>query len=159
MSATMNVTAAASTRAHPFLLVRVGGESFALPIAEVLEVVDAPDVAPLPLTPEGVAGQCVHRGRLLPVLDAGAVLGVAREGGAGALLVVADGDARFGLLVDDALDMVAVDAAAMRPMPVGAGQSAGVLQAVLSLDRGLAALVDMDVVRANARARLTTEAG
>jgi chemotaxis signal transduction protein len=156
MSATIDAPDRPAIGEGRFLLVGVGGERFALPLADVREAVDAPVVTALPLMPAGVVGQCEHRGSLLAVLDAGALLGVARAGGAGALLVMDAGATRFGLWVDDVLDAVAVEPARAHAVPTGSS-APGVLRAVLDLESGLAGLVDTDLVRGAAHARLTGE--
>jgi chemotaxis signal transduction protein len=141
------------------LLVRVGEERFALPLAGIIEAVDAPVITSVALPPAGVIGQCSHRGRLLPVLDLGALLGVPRSGGAGALLVVeADGE-RAALLVDDVLDALVTNASMRRPVPATGANAAGLLDGVLALPEGIAASVDLGVLRATIVTRLTMEVG
>ena len=152
------------------LLVEVGAELFALPVADVLEAVDAPVVAPLALLPRGVAGQCAHRERLLTVLDAGVLFGVPRAGADGRVddesvaakvrgtLLVIDADAeRFGLLVNDVIDITEADAKAWRAVPATSAPDGRMLRALLALEQGLAALVDMDALRAAALSLLTTK--
>lgn len=141
------------------LVVRVGSERFALPLADVVEALDAPEVGAVPLAPPGVVGQCAHRGRLLPVVDLGALVGVQRGGGAGALLVLALDRERAGLLVDDVLDAVVAHPSMRRPVPATGADAAGMLDALLDLPSGLAALVDTGVLRASVLARLTAEVG
>lgn len=141
------------------LLARIGAERFAFPIAEVVEAVDAPRVDPVALAPAGVVGQCSHRGRLLPVLDGGALLGVSRIGGAGALLVFATGGETIGLLVDDVLDAELAHPAQRRPVPQTGSASSGHLAGLLALPTGLAALVDLGILRATIRSRLASAAG
>lgn len=143
---------------HRVLLARVGAERFAFPLRDLLEAVDAPVVTPVALAPVGVAGQCQHRDRLLVVLDAGSLVGVPRAGGAGALLVIEGNDGPFGLWVDDVEDMVAAPRRAWRGLPTEAARSSGVLRALLSLEDGIAALVDVGAVRTAATARMQSEA-
>jgi len=139
------------------LLARLGAERFAFPLAAISEVAEAPVIAPIALAPHGVAGQCIHRERLLPVIDAGALLGVPRTGGRGVLLLV-DGDAgRMALWVDDVLDMVPIEAGQRRPLPQ-TGAASALLDGVVDLGDGIAALVAMDAMRAVMAARLTMEA-
>ena len=139
---------------HRVLLARIGEERFAFPLVDLLEAVDAPEVTPLVLAPNGVVGQCVHRGRLLAVFDGGALVGVPRTGGAGALLVVSGAEPGFGLWVDDVEDMVFAPRRAWRALPTDGIRVGSVLRALLALDDGLAALVDMESVRATVAARL-----
>jgi chemotaxis signal transduction protein len=141
------------------LLVRVGTERFALPLAEVIEAVDSPALDGLALAPAGVVGQCVHRGRLLTVFDAGMLLGVPRSGGAGALLVIDAEGERAAVLVDDVLDAELAHPSMRRAVPATGAASAGYLAGVLALPSGLAALVDLGTLRATILSRLTSEVG
>lgn len=128
------------------LIARLGEERIALGVEAVREVVDAPQVTPLPLAPVGLAGQLTVRGTLLPVLDAGPLLGIARAGGgAGAALVLTGVDA--ALWVDDAEDVWNADAAAERPVPAGSDRR-GVLRALLQRGAQVVAAVDAGALRA-----------
>ncbi len=142
------------------LVVRVGRERFAFPLAEVLEVSEAPEVTSLPMLPVGVMGQAAHRERLVPVLDAAQLLGGARDARqAGVLLHVDVSGERAALWVDDVEDMVRVEPSQWRPTPGMASAQSVLLDGVVDLGGEIAALVAMDAVRATMRARLTTEAG
>ena len=139
------------------LVARAGAEYFAFPLAGVLEALDGAEVAPLPLLPNGVLGQCTHRGALLPVLDPGAVLGAAlegaRAGAVGTVLVMAD-EEPFALAMDDVADMVVVEADARRPVPTGADRG-GMIAALFKHDRLLVGLVDAHALRAVAASVLS----
>lgn len=137
------------------LVARVADEVFAFPLAAITEAVDAPVVTPVPLAPDGIAGQCVHRGQLLPVLDPRVLLGTARAGGAGTLLVL-PGAVPYALWVDDLSDLVAVERAGRRPLPPGADRT-GMLTGLLVVDDVLAGVVNVDALHAAAQALLTAE--
>ncbi|HRN54620.1 MAG TPA: chemotaxis protein CheW, partial [Gemmatimonadaceae bacterium] len=102
----MSATGGDATMAHVVsrvLVVRVGAEQVALPLQAVRELVDAPVITPVPLAPTALRRHCALRGQHLPVLDLGALLGIAREPAEVAIALVAD-DGSFALGVDDALD-------------------------------------------------------
>jgi chemotaxis signal transduction protein len=147
------------------LVARVGGERFAFPLADVVEVAEALPIVPVALAPIGMAGQCVHRDRLLPVLDAAVLLGVPRAGGAGpaggaGVLLLFDTDGgRVALCVDDAVDMVTVEERQWRALPASGASAAVLLSAVLHLESGIAGAVAMDALRGAMLARLMTEVG
>ena len=83
---------------------RVGSESFALPVTQVLEVADHGAVAPGPGAPNTVRGVRNQRGPVLPVIDLAAVLETSR--GEGDRLVIAeDGGRRAGLAIDEVTDV------------------------------------------------------
>ena len=56
---------------------RVGDESFALPVGQVLEVAELGSLAPVPGAPPSVLGVRNLRGQVLPVIDLAGVLGTA----------------------------------------------------------------------------------
>lgn len=143
---------------HRVLLARIGVERFAFALAELIEAVDAPEVEPVALAAAGLAGQCAHRGRLLPVFDGGQLLGVERSTGDGALLVLEGPTGRFGILVDDVEDMVFAPRKAWRVLPGASGSGASNLRALLALEDGIAALVDVEAVHATVAARLRSAA-
>lgn len=142
---------------HRVLLARVGAERFAFPLGDILEVAEAPRLAPVAMAPAGVVGQCDHRGTLVPVLDAGTLLAAKRDAGSGVLLLMSGEAGPMALLVDDVVDMVPVAEAQWRPVPNTVGAAAALLEGVLDLDGTLAALVLTDALRAAMLARLTTE--
>ncbi len=144
-----------ATDGTALLLVRMGEERFALPIADVLEVLDAPLITPLPLLPAGVVGQCALRERLLTVVDGASLLGVRRHEGRGTLLVLEADGLRFGMLVDDVLDLVRVQQEQWRSVPATGAATTG-LAGVLDLGTGLAGVVEMAGLRAQVLARLLT---
>jgi len=53
----------------PWLVVKLKGQSFALPSEEVRELVMNPQVTPVPETPEYIRGVMNTRGRTIPVVD------------------------------------------------------------------------------------------
>jgi purine-binding chemotaxis protein CheW len=138
------------------LVAQLGDERIALPLREVVEVIDAPTVTPLPLTPVGVIGQCAWRGQWVPVLDPAQLLGVARRGGAGTLLVARGRQRPFALLVDDVDDVRDVETGALRPVPAGTDKL-GRLRGILQDGDDLIAVVDASALAAAADATLQRE--
>ncbi|MEX2181993.1 MAG: chemotaxis protein CheW [Gemmatimonadaceae bacterium] len=124
------------------LVARLGPERIALAVADVIVVLDAPAVAPLPLMPDGVAGQLLVRDRWIPVLDTRRVLGIGRDGsGPGAALVFRAVRGDFALWVDDVEEVRHFSPAEERPVPA-ATERAGLLRALLWHDGRLIASVD-----------------
>lgn len=140
------------TGGHERILVaRVGAELVAFPLHAVREVIDAPVVDALPLTPDALVGHMTLRDSHIPVLDAGVLLGIASaRADDGIALVFGEG---FVLRLDDAVDVWERDAASVLPVPPGTDRL-GVLRALLRRDEQVAALVDTTVLRARALAIL-----
>jgi chemotaxis signal transduction protein len=82
----------------------LGEERYALPVGEVLSIVDAEGVSPMLGAPPSVLGLRALDGQLLPVFRLGAVLGVA-AGEPRRIVVVAHAGRSAGLAVDDVLDV------------------------------------------------------
>lgn len=84
---------------------RLGDESFALPVAQVLEVAELGALAPVPGAPPSVLGVRNLRGQVLPVIDLGTVLGTARAQGAEKLVITEESGRRAGFAIDEVTDV------------------------------------------------------
>jgi purine-binding chemotaxis protein CheW len=84
--------------------VRVAGEHYALPVERVLEVAELGEIAPVPGSPPEVAGVRNLRGQVVPVIGMARLLGLA-AGEPDRLVVVASGELRAGLIVDEVLEV------------------------------------------------------
>jgi len=122
------------------LVFRVGAERFALALSAVDEVVDAPEVRPLPDAAERVMGIATIRGALVTIYDPRPLLNVSGTVNDAALLF-ARGGARIGLAVGGVYDTVLVDRDDVRPVP-GAEVSNKLLIGVVQRDRELIAILD-----------------
>jgi len=126
-----------------YLLVRVAGQSFGLPLAGVLAVDDLGAVLDVPHTGPALRGLTPRRGRLLPLVHLGALLAEGpppAERGRAAVLVDlrGDGERIVALEVDDA-DEVVREAA----LPVPAGEPLPCAQGVVRRDGGLVPILDL----------------
>ncbi len=84
-----------------FLLVRAGGRKVGLAVEAVVEVREPDELGAIPSLEPALRGVTALRGKLMPVLNLGALLG--GEPGPGRVVVVTDlGGRRVGLEVDDA---------------------------------------------------------
>lgn len=127
------------------LLTRVGHERFAFRLDCVVEALDAPALHDPPWRPDGMLGTLRHRGQTLPVWDAGNAFGIRRTGALGTALVLGDAGKHVALLVDDAEDIMEVDADAVRALPaMGDGES--LLLGVVKDTQGLVNVVRVDVL-------------
>jgi purine-binding chemotaxis protein CheW len=85
---------------HVFVQLRVGAESYALPVEAVIEVSMLEASTPLPGGPRELLGLQNLRGHALPVYDLGAYLGAGATPKAERMIVVSDGRRRAGFAVD-----------------------------------------------------------
>lgn len=139
--------ASAQAAGAPFVLVRVGGERFAVALDDLDEVASVSTAIALPHVGALVLGLANIRGELLPLLDTATLLGVStgyRLGSANRTLVVRDQRGRrAGLPVDRVEAVEELDAALFQPQP-GADPSELIRRTGLAEHRG-AALVRIDL--------------
>jgi chemotaxis signal transduction protein len=124
-----------------YLLVRAEGKLYGLPLGRVLEVGDLGEVLEVPRVLQAMRGLTPLRGRLVPLVHLGALLGERpppAERGQTAVLV-AVGERRVAFEVDDADDVVReavlpVPAGESLPWAAGVARRKGTLVPILDLD-------------------------
>ena len=103
---------AAANDANPFVIFRLGEQSFGLPAGAVVEVVNAPEaLQPAPAASRTMAGVMSHRGAALPVIDPAERLGLTSSAARRRVVVLASpSGVRCGLIVDAVEQLVRVEA-------------------------------------------------
>lgn len=126
------------------LLFEVGGQRYALPTADVRELVRAVAITPLPGAPPVIEGVVNVRGQVMPVLDVRARFALPPKPlDPSDIFVVASAGPRGVILrVDRASQLTLVDDAAMAP-PGSLGLAASHLAGVAKLDDGLVLIHDL----------------
>ncbi len=119
----------------------VGRQDFALPIAQVEEVIRLPDdITLLPGADDVVLGTVARRGRLLPLLSLQRLLGLAavETSQRPRVVIVRIGTHRVGLVVDAIRSVLRVDEAMIDAVPevLSRGQAEAKIQAICRLDDG-----------------------
>ena len=128
-----------------YLLVRVDGKHYGLPLGRVLEVGDLGEVLDVPRALAAVRGVTPLRGRLVPLIHLGALLGERTppaDRGRTAVLVelgAGEGVRQVALEVDDADDVVReaalpVPRGESLPWAAGVARRKGALVPILDLD-------------------------
>ena len=120
------------------LHVRVGvaGEDYALPVADVLEIAEYGEVAPVPGAAPAVLGVRNLRGQVLPVVDLASVFGLARSGPPERIVVTDEGGRTAGLAVDSVVGVEPLPEAreeAESPHLTGAALADGTLVGVVDV--------------------------
>jgi purine-binding chemotaxis protein CheW len=119
MASTTSTASAAAARER-FLVIRLGDESYGLPIAAVDEVVSLPEtLTRLPRAPAYVMGVMNLRGSVIPVIDQRQRFSVAGEPAAGVprVVVVTLGRLQAGFAVDAVSRILEIDADDLMPAP------------------------------------------
>ena len=105
---------------------RVGAACFAVPADGVVEVLRGGRLARVPLAPPGVLGLMHLRGRIVPVVDPAAQLGISRATPERAThLVIALQDDWYGLVIDEMLDVVEIPAERIEHAATPAAEASG----------------------------------
>jgi purine-binding chemotaxis protein CheW len=107
-----------------YLTFLLGGETYALPIEQVREVLKAPPITEVPRAPAHVLGVVTVRGEVVAVCDPRRRLdlpGPPPEGPAARLVIVDAGEGPCALLVDAVSSVVRVARDGLEPCPQGIG--------------------------------------
>lgn len=113
------------------LVLKTGADWYGLPARLVQEIAVAPELAPLPLTPDFVAGIINLRGELIGAIDLAVLFGLPRPAGPLCAAVVHSGSAVVALLVQKAIGVEQFAASTRQPvLPALSGEAAGFFDGV-----------------------------
>jgi purine-binding chemotaxis protein CheW len=132
-----------SATSDVYVKVRVGCETYALPIESVLEVAKLGELTTLPGAGTGVLGLRNFHGQVLPVFDLAHVLGGSRDALPSQLVVADRNGCLAGLAVDEVTDVGSLSADRAEPESEYLSDAVledGTLVGVVDLDRVLTAL-------------------
>ena len=122
---------------------RLGGEMHACDVALVEEVVTKRRVHRLPDMPPRLMGMLRLRGELVPVIDVAPLLDLSLQADAPAILVVAVDDARIGVAVDRAEEVVSLSPGELRPAPFTGAERDQFVAGVARVNGTLVSLLDL----------------
>lgn len=122
---------------------RLGGEMHACDVALVEEVVTKRRVHRLPDMPPRLLGMLRLRGELVPVIDVAPLLDLSLQADAPAILVVAVDDARIGVAVDRAEEVVSLSPGELRPGPFTGAERDLFVAGVARVNGTLVSLLDL----------------
>jgi purine-binding chemotaxis protein CheW len=154
MKATAPAADAAAT--HPlageYLAFRLGGERFALPILTVQEIIGRLPITPVPGAASAMRGVINLRGKVIPVMDLRARLGMSplEEKAHTVIIVVqaviAGAGVTVGLQVDEALEVATFGAGQVSPPPPvsSEGVEGDLVRGVAQAGEHLTFLLDLD---------------
>lgn len=97
----------------------VKGQTHAVEVAHVREIVRMMEITPLPRAPDLIEGVIELRGAVVPVVDLARLLGRGRSdrGSQTRIVVLGAGDLTLGLQVDAATDVLGFSASRAEPVP------------------------------------------
>lgn len=130
-----------------YVLFRLGGEEFGLPIEKVDTVVAYIPPTPVPRSPDIVDGVVNLRGRIIPVVDLRRRFRVpSAEAHNPRILVAESSVGPVGLMVDSASEVVEIDESEVVPAPeaVLTPETSEAFQGVVTRGERLVILLDLD---------------
>ena len=137
------------------LLLRLAGELYGVPSASVREVVRYRAYTPVPGSPPSLPGILSQRGTILPVVELRPLLGLAMVPvtRAARLVIVAHQEIDMALLVEAVLDLAALPADTLQPLPAALDPArARFLRGIAHYEQQPVALIDLDELIAGLRA-------
>ncbi len=106
------------------LIFHVGGDRYALPCRDIVEVIPQVALRPVPQAPRFVAGMMVYRGSVVPVIDLGELFAgrrVDNRMSTRSIVVRGPTAAPLGLLAEQVTDAVQIEPAQIEPSPIRIG--------------------------------------
>jgi len=149
----------AAAPAREVLVFEVGGQRYALPTADVCELVRAVAITPVPGAPGVIEGVVDVRGRVLPVLDVRARFRLPAKAldPSDHFIVASAGTRGVILRVDRATHLALLDEASVQP-PQTLGPGAAYVAGVARLEDGLVLIHDLTTFLSSAEADSLDEA-
>ena len=137
------------------LLFQLAGELYGVPSASVREVVRYRIYTPVPGSPASLPGILSQRGVILPVVELRPLLGLALAPvtRAARLVIVAHQEIDMALLAESVLDLVALPAETLQPLPAALDPArARFLRGIARHEQQPVMLLDLDELIAGLRA-------
>lgn len=125
----------------------LNGETYALDVMRVQEVLRVGEISPVPGAPEYVLGIINLRGKVVTVIDARLRLGLsyAENTDLSRIIVLEAAGQDVGILVDGVAEVVQIPRGDIDPSPsVGNEEAARYIEGVASRDKELVIVVDVD---------------
>jgi purine-binding chemotaxis protein CheW len=126
----------------------LGGEAYALPIEQIREVIRYTEPRRVSSKDPRLLGVISLRGKIVPVADLARCLGVTSTPGEATKIVIVEttDSTTAGVIVDDVQEVLTLDADAIQPLPLTAGDA---IDAIAKIDDRLVMLLDIRGVFAN----------
>ena len=152
----MSLTAV-ETSAVQLVVLSLGGEEYALPIARVQEIIRSIEPRAVDSSVHWLRGVISLRGKIIPVCDLAARLGLGHEQVDGAKIVIIDTDTgSAGVIVDEVDEVLTVAAEQLEAVPGGCPEF---IQAVAKVGDRLIVLLDPESMLAGVDSAAADELG
>lgn len=124
---------------------------FGVDIQSVREIKGWQQTTALPSTPPYVLGAINLRGQIIAVYDLRQRLGIGstEAGDSHVVVVVEIGERSLGLLADSVSDILTIDSASIRPVPVSGGNREPLLTGLIAKGEKMVSLLDLECIAGN----------
>ncbi len=120
------------------MVFELDGEEYAVPLTELQTVILIPEITPIPNSPKFIRGILNLRGKIVVVIDLEKRFDLVRENKIKPkhIIVVAENDNQYGVIVDEVKEVMQVPKSSIRPTPelVSTKIHADYLEGVIVLD-------------------------
>jgi len=112
-----------SSAAQQLVVFSLGSEEYALPIASVHEIIRYTEPRSVVSEAAWIRGVIGLRGKIVPIYDLAARLGLTVDSEAGKIVIVETGAEQVGVMVDDVEEVLTVRADQLEDVPTAEGHS------------------------------------
>jgi purine-binding chemotaxis protein CheW len=138
----MSAQAAATQRSQQLVVFSLGAEEYALPITQVQEIIRFAEPRAVASEAAWIRGVISLRGKIVPVCDLAARLGLAGERVEHAKIVIVETvSGTAGVIVDDVEEVLTVDESQLDSVPAAGAEF---IEAIAKIDDRLVVLLNPD---------------
>jgi purine-binding chemotaxis protein CheW len=133
---------AEETNARQLLVFSLGEEEYALPVTSVQEIIHYTPPRAVASEAHWIRGVISLRGKIIPVADLGARLGLVTEAAdGGKIVVVESGSVTAGVVVDDVDEVLTIEEDQLDAVPAAGSEA---IDGIVKIDDRLIILLDLD---------------
>jgi purine-binding chemotaxis protein CheW len=133
---------AEETNARQLLVFSLGEEEYALPVTSVQEIIHYTHPRAVASEAHWIQGVISLRGKIIPVADLGARLGLITERNEGGKIVVVEsGSVTAGVVVDDVDEVLTIEEEQLDAVPAAGSEA---IDGIVKIDDRLIILLDLD---------------
>ena len=132
-------------------LFSISGDTYAVTVDILAEIIIPQKIFPVPTTPSHVVGIINLRGNIVPIVDIRPALTLPVKPGANQIAIIRYNQMTLGIIVDTVAEVISVPLSSVLPLPAEvAAQEAGAknrsryLRAIIQRQNGVAALLNID---------------
>jgi len=132
-------------------LFSISGDSYAVMVDVLAEIIIPQKIFPVPTTPSHVIGIINLRGSIVPIVDIRPTLNLSASPGANQVAIIRYDQMILGIVVDTVAEVVSVPLSSVLPLPAevsmkdaGAKNRSRYLKAIIQRQNGVAALLNID---------------